>query len=107
MHSRYATSATQETLDALRIKYPLCQLTTASTSVKPTPPPRGPATQDTPPTDATTPALPEAEGWKTVEGKVMKSKIRTKEVGKKWATEMSNKPLITKNGGWGKNTHQL
>jgi hypothetical protein len=42
-----------------------------------------------------------------MEGKVTKRKKRTKEAGKKWATEMSDKPLITKNGRWGKNSHQL
>jgi hypothetical protein len=67
--------------------------------MKPTPPPSSPATQDAPPTDATTTALLETEGWKTVEGKSMHRKKRTEEVGKKYMTEISNKPPITKNGG--------
>jgi hypothetical protein len=52
MHSRHATSATQEPLDALRIKFPPCRLAIASTSAKPTLPPGSPATQDTPLPDA-------------------------------------------------------
>jgi hypothetical protein len=99
MHSRHATSAAEEALDALRIKYPPCQLTIVSTSATPTPPPSDPTTQDAPPTNAATTALPETDGWKTVEGKVTKRKRRTEEAGKKWATEMSNKPPMTKNGG--------
>jgi hypothetical protein len=62
MHSRHATSATQEALDALMIKYPPCQLAIASTSVQPTPPPNGPATQDTPLPDAPATAPVETEG---------------------------------------------
>jgi hypothetical protein len=89
------------------IKYPLHQLATATTSTKPTPPPSGLATQDIPPTDAATTALVETEGWKTVEGKVIKRKKRTEVAGKKWVIEISDKPLTTKNGGWGKNSHQL
>jgi hypothetical protein len=82
MHSRHATSAAQEALDALKIKYPLRQLATTSTSAKPTPPPSGPTTQDTPPTNTAATALPETEGWKNVEGKVTKRKKRTEEAGK-------------------------
>jgi hypothetical protein len=80
---------------------------TTSTSTKPTSPPSSLTTQDAPPTDAAATALLETEGWKTVEGKVTKRKKQTKEAGKKWAMEMSNKPLMKKNGGWGKNSHQL
>jgi ligand-binding sensor domain-containing protein len=75
--------------------------------MKPTRTPTGPATQDVPPTNAAATAPLETEGWKTVEGKVTKRKKRTKEAGKKWETEISNKPLRTKNGGRGKNSHQL
>jgi hypothetical protein len=106
MHSRHATSAAQEALDALMIKYPPRQLASTSTSTKPTPPPSGPATQNTPPTDAAATAPPETEGWKTVEGKVTKRKKRTEEAGKKCAMETSDKPPTTKNGGRGKNSHQ-
>jgi hypothetical protein len=45
MHSCYATSTTQEALDALRIKFPPCRVAIASTSAKPTPPPSSPAQQ--------------------------------------------------------------
>jgi hypothetical protein len=69
MHSCHATSAAQEALDALIIKYPLHQLVIDSTSVKPTPPPGGPATQDTPLPDAPATAPAETDGWETVEGK--------------------------------------
>jgi hypothetical protein len=89
------------------IKYPPCQLVTASTSMKPTPHPSSPATQDTPPSDATTTALLETEGWRTVEGKATQRKKRTEEAGKKQVMEISNKPPMTKNSGWGKNSHQL
>jgi hypothetical protein len=41
-----------------------------------------------------------------VEGKVTKRKKRTEETSKKWATETSDKPPMTKNGGRGKNSHQ-
>jgi hypothetical protein len=99
MHSRHATSDAQQALDILMIKYPLYQLATASTSTKLTPPPSGLATQDAPPTDAATTALLETEGWKIVEGKVIKRKKQTEEAGKKSATEMSNKPPMTKNSG--------
>jgi hypothetical protein len=62
MHSRHATSTAQEALDALMIKYPPHPLVIASTSVKPTPPPNGPATQDTPLPDAPITAPVEMEG---------------------------------------------
>jgi hypothetical protein len=75
--------------------------------MKPTSPPSGPATQDAPPTNATTVAPSEAKGWKTVEGKVTKRKKRTEEADKKWAIEMSNKPLMMKNSRQGENSHQV
>jgi hypothetical protein len=93
-------------LDALMIKYPLHQLATTSTSAKPTPPPEGLVTQDTPLPNAPTTALVEMEGWKTVEGKAIQRKKKSMEADKKWATEMNNKTLMKKNGGWGKNSHQ-
>jgi hypothetical protein len=106
MHSRHATSAAQEALDALMIKYPPRQLAITSTSAKSTPPPDGPATQDTPLPDAPTTAPVETEGWKTVEGKATQRKKKNEEAGKKRAKEMNDKPPITKNGGRGKNSHQ-
>jgi hypothetical protein len=74
MHSRHATSAAQEALDALIIKYPPRQLAIASTSTMHTPPPGGPATQDTPLPNAPTTAPVETEGWKTVHGKATQRK---------------------------------
>jgi hypothetical protein len=107
MYSRHATSAAQEALDALMIKYPPCQLTITSTSTKSTPPPDGPATQDTPLPDAPATAPVETEGWKTVEGKATQRKKKNEEAGKKRVKEMNDKPPMTKNSGWGKNSHQL
>jgi hypothetical protein len=106
MHSHDATSTTQEALDALMIKYPPRQLTITSTPAKTTPPPGGPATQDTPLPDAAATAPVETEGWKTLEGKAAQRKKQNEEAGKKRATEMHNKPPMMKNGGRGKNTHQ-
>jgi hypothetical protein len=71
MHSCHATTATQEALNSLMIKYPPHQLATATTSATPTPPPDGPTTQDTPLPDTPATAPAEKEGWKTVEGKAM------------------------------------
>jgi hypothetical protein len=105
-HSRHATSAAQEALDVLMIKYPLCQLAIDSTSAKPTPPPGGSATQDTPLPDAPATAPVATEDWKTVEGKATQRKKRNEEEDKKRAKEISDKPLMTKNGGQGKNSHQ-
>jgi hypothetical protein len=106
MHSRHATSAAQEALDALRIKFPPCQLTIASTSAKPTPPPGSPATQDTPLPDAPTTAPVETEGWMTVEGKATQRRKRIEAAGKQRAIETSNKPPTTKNCGRCKTSHQ-
>jgi hypothetical protein len=106
MHSRHATSAAQEALDALMIKYPPRQLVITSTSVKSTPPPDGLATQDTPLPDAPATAPVETEGWKTVEGKATQRKKKNEEAGKKRAKEMNDKPPMTKNGGRGKSSHQ-
>jgi hypothetical protein len=89
------------------IKYPPCQLTIASTSAKPTPPPGSPATQGTPLPDTPATAHVETDGWKTVEGKAAQRKKNNEEADKKRAMETSNKPPPTKTGGWGKNSHQL
>jgi hypothetical protein len=106
IHSRHATSAAQEALDALMIKYPPRQLAIASTSANSTPSPASPETQDTPLPDAPATAPVETEGWKTVEGKAIQRKKKNEEADKKRAKEMNNKPPMTKNGGRGKNSHQ-
>jgi hypothetical protein len=106
MHSHHATSAAQEALDALMIKYPPRQLAIVSTSTKPTPPPSGPAMQDTPLPNAPSTAPVETDGWKTVEGKATQRKKQNEEAGKKRVKEMSDKPPMTKNGRRGKNSHQ-
>jgi hypothetical protein len=46
------------------------------------------------------------EGWKTMRGKATQKKKRKEEAGKKQAKETSDKTPMTKNGGWGKNSHQ-
>jgi hypothetical protein len=107
MHSCYTTSTAQEALDASMIKYPPCQLAITSTSMKSTPPPDGLATQDIPLPDAPATTPVEMEGWKTMEGKAIQRKKKNEEAGKKWAKEMNDKSLITKNGRRGKNSHQL
>jgi hypothetical protein len=106
MHSCHATSAAQEALDALMIKYLPCQLVTASTSAKPRPAAARPETQDTPLPDAPATVPVEMEGWKTVEGKGTQRKKKNEEVDRKRVEETSNKPPRTKNGRWGKNSHQ-
>jgi hypothetical protein len=107
IHSRHATSATQEALDALMIKYPPRQLATASTSVKPIPPPAGLETQDTPLPDTPATAPVETDGWKTVEGKATQRKKKTEAVDKRRTDTAHEKTPMTKNGGRGKNSHQL
>jgi hypothetical protein len=106
MHSRHATSATQEALDALLIKFTPCLLTITSTSMESIPPPDGRATQDIPLPDAPVTAPVETEGWKTVEGKATQRKKKKVEADKKQAKDMHDKTPMTKNGGWGKNPHQ-
>jgi hypothetical protein len=106
MHSRHATSAAQEALDALIIKYPPRQPVIASTSAMPTPPPSGLATQDTPLPDAHATAPAETDGWKTVEGKATQRKKKNAEVDKTCAMDTNGKPPMTQNGGWGKKPHQ-
>jgi hypothetical protein len=107
MHSCHATSAAQEALDALIIKYPPRQLAITSASVKPVPPPDGPATQDTALPDTPMTAPVETEGWKTVEGKATQKKKKSTAADKKWAKEMHDNTQTMKNSGQGKNSHQL
>jgi hypothetical protein len=107
MHSQHATSAAQDTLDTLMHKYPPRPLMITSTDVTTNPLPDSNAGQDiTLPDAPTATALVEKDGWKTVEGKAAQKKRRNKKADNKRATETSNKPLITKTGGWGKNSHQ-
>jgi hypothetical protein len=76
MHSKHATSAAQDALGALKIKYPLCPLMITSTEATTDPLPDSPALQDTTLPDAPTTAPAENEGWKTVEGKATQKKRR-------------------------------
>jgi hypothetical protein len=107
MHSKHATSAAQDALDALMIKYPPRPLMITSTEVTTDPLPDSPAVQDTTVPDAPTTTAPaENDGWKTVEGKAMqKKRSNDKANNKRAATTVNNTPT-TKNGGRGKNTHQ-
>jgi hypothetical protein len=106
MHSHHATSAVHEALDALMFKYPPRELATASASVKPTPSPASPETQDTPLPDAPSTTPVETNGWKTVEGKATQRKKKTEEADKRRTETVCVKTPMTKNGGWGKNSHQ-
>jgi hypothetical protein len=106
MHSHHATSATQEALDALLIKFPPRPLAITSTSTELTPLPDGPATHDTPLPNAPATAPVEMEGWRTVEGKATQRKKMNAEADKKKAKDMCDKTPMTKNSGWGKNSHQ-
>jgi hypothetical protein len=107
MHSKHATSAAQDALDALMIKYPPRPLAITSTEPTTNPLPDSPAVQDTTLPDApTTTALVENYGWKTVEGKATQKKRRNdKADNKRDATTTNNTPTM-KNGGRGKKTHQ-
>jgi hypothetical protein len=107
MHSQHATSATQDALDALMIKYPPCPLAITSTEATTDPLPDSPAVQDTSLPDAPTTTAPaENDGWKTVEGKGTQLKRRNDKADNKWAATTANNTPTTKNGGRGKNTHQ-
>jgi hypothetical protein len=106
MHSKHATSATQDALDALKLKYPLRPLTITSTEVITDPLPDSPAVQDTNLPDAPSTALAENEGWRTMEGRAMQKKRRNDKADNKRAATTTNNTLTMKNGGRGKNTHQ-
>jgi hypothetical protein len=106
MHSKHATSAAQDALDALKLKYPLRPLTITSTEATTDPLPDSPAVPDTTLPDAPTTAPAENEGWKTVEGKAMQKKRRNDKADNKWAATTANNTPTMKNGGRGKNTHQ-
>jgi hypothetical protein len=107
MHSKHATSAAQDALDALMIKYPRRPLTITSTEATTDPLPNTPAVQDTTLPDAPTTTAPaESDGWKTVEGKATKKKRRNDKADNKRAATTTNNTPRMKNGGRGKNTHQ-
>jgi hypothetical protein len=107
MHSKHATSAAQDALDALMIKYPPRPLAITSTEVTTDPLPESPAVQDTTLPDAPTTTAPvENDGWKTVEGKATQKKRRNDKANNKWAATTANNTPTTKNSGRGKNTHQ-
>jgi hypothetical protein len=106
MHSKHATSAAQDALDALKIKYPVRPLTITSTEATTDPLPDSPAVQDTTLPDAPTTAPAENEGWKTVEGKATQKKRRNDKADNKGAATTVNNTPTTKNGGRGKTTLQ-
>jgi hypothetical protein len=107
MHSKNATSATQDALDALMIKYPPCPLMITSTEATTNPLPDSPAVHDTTLPDAPTTTAPvENDGWSTVEGKATQKKRRNGKADNKWAATWAKDTPTTKNGGTGKKTHQ-
>jgi hypothetical protein len=106
MHSKHATSAAQEALDALKLKYPPRPLTITSTEATTDPLPDSPAVQDTTLPDAPSTAPTENDGWRTVEGKATQKKRRNDKADNKWAATTANNTPTTKNGGRGKNTHE-
>jgi hypothetical protein len=107
MHSKHVTSAAQDALDALMIKYPPRPLAITSTEATTNPLPDSPAVQDTTlPDTPTTTAPAENDGWKTVEGKGTQKKRRNDKADNKRAATTVNNTPTTKNGGRGKNTHQ-
>jgi hypothetical protein len=107
MQSQHATSAAQDTLDALMHKYPPCPLTITSTEATTNPLPDGNAVQDTSLPDAPSTTAPaEKDGWKTVEGKAAQKKRRNDKADNKQATTTANHTPKMMNGGRGKNTHQ-
>jgi hypothetical protein len=107
MHSKHATSAAQDALDALMIKYPPCPLAITPTEATTDPLPDRPTIQDTTLRDApTTTALAEKDGWKTVAGKAAQKKSRNEKADNKWAAANASNTPTTKNGGRGKTTHQ-
>jgi hypothetical protein len=84
MHSKHVTSAAQDALDALMIKYPPHPLATTSTEATTGPLPDSRAAQDTTLPDApTTTAQVEKDGWKTVEGKAAQKKRRNEKADNK------------------------
>jgi hypothetical protein len=101
------TSAAQDTLDALMIKYPPRPLAITSTEATTDPLADSPAVQDTTlPNAPTTTAPAENDRWKTVEGKATQKKRRNDKADNKRAATTANNTPTTKNGGRGKNTHQ-
>jgi hypothetical protein len=107
MHSKHVTSAAQDALDALMIKYPPCPLAITLTDATTDPLPDSPAIQGTTLPDAPTTTAPaENDGWKTVEGKATQKKRRNDKADNKRATTTANNMLTTKNGRREKNTRQ-
>jgi hypothetical protein len=107
MHSKHVTSAAQDALDALMIKYPPRPLAITLTEATTDPHPDGPAVQDTTlPDAATTTAPAENDGWMTVEGKATQKKRRNNKTDNKGAATTANNTPTTKNGGRAKNNDQ-
>jgi hypothetical protein len=107
MHSKHVTSAAQDALDALMIKYPPRPLAISSTEAKTDPLPDSPAVQDTTLPDAPTTTTPvDTDRWKTVEGKATQKRRRNDKADNKQATITANNTPTMTTGGRGKNTHQ-
>ncbi|KAI5807803.1 hypothetical protein BZA77DRAFT_362906 [Pyronema omphalodes] len=67
MHSKHATTAAQDTLDALKLTSPLPLLAITSTEATPEPHPDSSSAQDTSLPDARSTASAETNGWETVQ----------------------------------------
>jgi hypothetical protein len=107
MHSQHATSAAQDALNALILKYPPHPLAITSTEAMTDALPDSNAAQETTLPDAPTTTAPvEKDGWKTVEGKAAQKKRRNDKADNKRAATTANNTLTTKTGGRGKNTRQ-
>ncbi|KAI5808404.1 hypothetical protein BZA77DRAFT_362437 [Pyronema omphalodes] len=98
MHSKHATTAGQDKLDALKLTSPLPLLAITSTEATPEPHPHSSSAQDTPLPDAPSTAPAESNGWKTSEAKAtQKKKMKVKETTSTAA--IPEQTPTTKNGG--------
>jgi hypothetical protein len=97
MHSRHATTTTQEELDTLANKSTPCPPTTMPTAA--THPTLQTTTEpDMPLPDAPATGIVATEEWRIVTGKAMQRKARVTEADKKWMAIQSNETVNNKNG---------
>jgi hypothetical protein len=105
MHSRHATTAAQEVLDALALRSspsPVTQTQTEATNPSPT----TTAEPNTPPTDVSTAAPDATTEWKIVKGKRAKRKSKGTGSGLQRTAEPRDKTPTKQNGARGKKPHQ-
>jgi hypothetical protein len=113
MHSRHATTAAQEELDALANKSSPSSLTTMPTAAaQPTPTtaaeptPKTSAEPDVPLPDAPAAAPVATEEWRIARGKAARRKAKAAEAKKKWTATLRDETPNKTNGGRGKKAHQ-